>query len=528
MSLVRLARIALAAACLHVAAVRGGEAAGPSAPAQPPAQRQALISISEETTRVVRPLDDEGYVDYVAALNERCSRGVTPENNAVVPLRRAFGPGTVEPTVGERYYGLLGIPPGPEDGDYFVPWDDYLEDRGLDWTEKLGNEFYGSADGPWAPADRPTVAGWLKANEKPLDLVVEASRRPGWFEPLVSHDKDVTLLSAFLAVGLRVDKAGEALAARAMQRLGAADADAAVSDLLACHRLARLVGQGPRLFQDDTAAFALEYHAFRADTALAVSGELTARSAAAYLAELDRLPPLPHVVDNVDKAGRYMCLDGVASVARAVEQAQRESLESDFENLVFYLMPGLWDWNEILRMCNGWYDRLVVAGRKPALSERLDASAQWCAEVEQFCEEAGDKKQILLDLLCGKSPRSVMSKCTVAMILGPCMPTLSLGIKAEERASVCFQISRVALALAAYHAEHGKYPAALAALKPKHLDEIPRDRFADAELTYRRTDEGYVLYSVGPNGRDDGGRGRDDPQPEDAEYQDWDDIAVRK
>ena len=36
---------------------------------------------------------------------------------------------------------------------------------------------------------------------------------------------------------------------------------------------------------------------------------------------------------------------------------------------------------------------------------------------------------------------------------------------------------------------------------------MPQDAFADAPLRYHRQESGYLLYSVGRNGKDDGGRG---------------------
>ena len=65
----------------------------------------------------------------------------------------------------------------------------------------------------------------------------------------------------------------------------------------------------------------------------------------------------------------------------------------------------------------------------------------------------------------------------------------------------------VALALQAYQVEHGAYPATLAALVPAYLPAIPADPFARAgSLKYILGREQYVLYSVGPDGKDDGGR----------------------
>jgi hypothetical protein len=52
-------------------------------------------------------------------------------------------------------------------------------------------------------------------------------------------------------------------------------------------------------------------------------------------------------------------------------------------------------------------------------------------------------------------------------------------------------------------------------LVPEHLERLPDDPFSGKPLVYRLTDEGFRLYSVGPNGVDDGGKSCDDGDPED-------------
>lgn len=79
----------------------------------------------------------------------------------------------------------------------------------------------------------------------------------------------------------------------------------------------------------------------------------------------------------------------------------------------------------------------------------------------------------------------------------------------------------VGFALAAWHVEHGHYPEKLADLVPDYLAELPRDQFREATLNYRRTKQGYVLYSVGPNSNDE--KGRDSLRP----YGQNDDIALK-
>src|SRR5262245_58888361 len=43
------------------------------------------------TTRITAPLRDDGRIDYLTALEDFFSQGVTPENNAAPLLLRAFG-----------------------------------------------------------------------------------------------------------------------------------------------------------------------------------------------------------------------------------------------------------------------------------------------------------------------------------------------------------------------------------------------------------------------------------------------------
>lgn len=60
-------------------------------------------------------------------------------------------------------------------------------------------------------------------------------------------------------------------------------------------------------------------------------------------------------------------------------------------------------------------------------------------------------------------------------------------------------------ALELFRREHGDYPASLADLAPAHLPAEPVDPHMGGPLGYRREGEGYVLYAVGTDGKDDGG-----------------------
>ncbi len=66
--------------------------------------------------------------------------------------------------------------------------------------------------------------------------------------------------------------------------------------------------------------------------------------------------------------------------------------------------------------------------------------------------------------------------------------------------------ARVACALERYRLANGEYPGSLDALAPQFIEKIPHDVINAQPLHYRRMDDGqFLLYSVGWNGKDDGG-----------------------
>jgi len=74
------------------------------------------------------------------------------------------------------------------------------------------------------------------------------------------------------------------------------------------------------------------------------------------------------------------------------------------------------------------------------------------------------------------------------------------------RAQAFADMARVAIALERFRLVHGAYPATLDVLAPQFLAEIPHDVIDGEPLHYRLEANGqFTLYSVGWNGRDDGG-----------------------
>jgi len=86
------------------------------------------------------------------------------------------------------------------------------------------------------------------------------------------------------------------------------------------------------------------------------------------------------------------------------------------------------------------------------------------------------------------------------------MPALSSVRKVIQSEAGSRDGVMIGIALELYRRRHGDWPAALADLSPMFLPSVPVDRLTGKPLRYVLTEGGPVVYSLGVDGDDDGGR----------------------
>ena len=497
---------------------------------KPPAPKMPL---SKETTYVTGPLDAEGYVDYESALNAELSRGVTPQTNANVLLIQSFGPA---PEGGDglppAYFKWLGIPIPPRDGGpYIVSIGGFARDK-LALTNEQLEAVYDQQSRctrrPWTARDYPVVAEWLKAIERPLGLVVEATGRPRYFNPLVARTTDGKrglLFNALLPSVQRCREVANALTARAMLRLGEGRLDDAWADLIACHRLARLLSQGGTMIEG---LVAVAIHSIATNSTLAYlealeTAKLDSPQLARRLKELQALPGFKPLGDLIEFGERFFGLDSFQHIrsggldlleGHSADDATRKPTAEELKALDSI------DWEPGLKAINRWYDKLVAATRLPDRPARVKAFAELEKELMTREKEMTGVENLRRLLLNENETPKHVSRRLAEIMMGLLTPAISRVQGAYDRASQLESNLHLAFALAAYRVDTGKYPAKLADLAPKYLTAVPGDIFTGQPLVYKPTESGYLLYSVGQNGKDDGGTGYDDDPP-------GDDLVVR-
>ena len=94
----------------------------------------------------------------------------------------------------------------------------------------------------------------------------------------------------------------------------------------------------------------------------------------------------------------------------------------------------------------------------------------------------------------------------IHVLLHVMMPALSRVTTIDVRAAAQLRTAQAGLAIERYRLAAGKLPDTLAELIPAYLDAVTKDPFDGKELRYKQLDTGFVVYSIGEDGSDDGGK----------------------
>jgi len=143
-------------------------------------EKPVAVTISKETTYLVSPLRDDGYVDYIASLNQQTAAGVTPQNNALVPLMQVLGPRNVSKEIRAAYFERLE---STSARGRRVPgsFRDFVAGLGLDEQQRARveeEEYKQATEGPWSEPECPHIAQWIARNDPSLT---------GPWQPRVAH-----------------------------------------------------------------------------------------------------------------------------------------------------------------------------------------------------------------------------------------------------------------------------------------------------------------------------------------------------
>ena len=503
--------VAFAAACLL--ARTGSSVTSPTPETTHIEKHASNFTISKETTFFTKPKTDSGYIDYASAVNQHFSGNVTPKINANILFWKAIGPAPDGVIMDPEFFKLMGMaPPSPQE-PCFLPLKQYLTEQLRIKSDEpdyqqITEQQERTWIHPWTTPDYPHLSSWLEFNSDPLLQVTSGTQLDGYSSPMVIPARDTKsdeqlLLDVRLPGLQRTRQFARALATRAMLHTGEQRFQSAWENLIACHRLGRLVGQGPTLIEL-LVGQSISQIANWATLAFIELARPDKQQVTRYLSDLNSLPSPPDVVERIDITERCGFLDAVQMMARS---GSTRALGEASGNLLPVRSRTSVEWDTVMRNGNQWYDRITQAMRRETQAAIKTELAAIEADVKQLVQKNEGFLSRLSRLL---RPRKTITQTVSNQLVALFLPALTRVQVKDERTTQEHHNLRIAFALAGYHHTHHTYPDSLEKLTPRYLSSIPNDRFSDTSLKYVLKGDGYLLYSIGENQCDDNGNTEQD------------------
>ncbi len=490
---------------------------------EPAAPTGPVIRVSAETTHVTEPLDAEGYVDYIAALNALLGKGVTADENAAIPLLQ--GMGVVEKNV--EFTNLLrvalGLPewkPGDLDllslNELAVELSQAETDpaaRGAA-SQRVVAQNGPAMERPWVEADFPAMADLLKRNTAALQHITTGLKRPKYFRPYVRREPNDLVVAILLPDVQEMRDVARQLNMRVMLHLGHGRLAEAREDLLSMHRLGVHASRGGTIIEG-LVGIAIDSMATAAGNRWAEMALKQPREVTAYRTALAAIPVPGDFARQLGTAERFMGLDMCQALARGRTSAtailtdtgalgpnQANSLVR--ADRLFEAFVGLsLDWNTTMVTLNRQYDALVEAGKMTDPLAREQKLLALEAQLKAQRQETVSVRSVVNNVLGGSKFRGATLGNTLGQLL---LPAVVQVYEADNRIRMRRTTLLIGLASIEYFTANGAWPDSLEPLVAAKTIPAPIDVYTGSPLQWKVSDTGFRVYSIGKNRKDDGGR----------------------
>jgi len=355
---------------------------------------------------------------------------------------------------------------------------------------------------PWSELQIPPLARCLERNQQQLDLLVESANRPEWYSPSLSllHGKRWTVTSGGIPLLDDCRMAARMLSCRAMYHLGSHRYDKAWRDILAIHCFSRQLTQDA-FSSTQFVAIAVAGLAHGHTQTMLDHSDLPPDLARQIVSDLLELNTFNSLARRLKRSNRLFVLETILQLSVKGYGLSVFATGWDEGNwLLTALDFGSIDLNDVLRHLNNFYDATAPVVDHTTALQREDTLKRVKEKLALSTQQPG-----IVELQASFVSQSVRSTLAGKEIGRYIVQDLMQFLNIQDRVNTNLELTRLAAALAVYRAEEGTYPESLDALVPDILESLPVDYFQERPFLYRRTEEGYLLYSCGANGKDDGG-----------------------
>ncbi|MBN1795533.1 MAG: hypothetical protein JW804_02565 [Sedimentisphaerales bacterium] len=356
------------------------------------------------------------------------------------------------------------------------------------------DELFGKKYVDLTSEQREVIDKWLKKNNHLLELVAEGSKLPYYWPELNTGQKNSTELISILMPYLSSYREFAYMLThwRAEKKAQEGQFQQAFDDVLICYRMGRHFKNSMTLVEQ-LVGIAIEALATNEIAEILSRYEIESEILAGLQSDFEKLIADENYTTDF-KGERYFIYDEIQRSFTAsriggghlyLKRVNQYGtiLGTDFEQNKFKLLIKLLflhpNKQETLDAVDNFYDRMEqLASMSPAKkkAENIDINK----EFEQYC-----KGNMFLEILA---------------------PALGEMIRTGYRNEAQIQATPLIVAIHRYKQDFGNLPDNLDEVeKSGYIKHLPIDPFSDKPLVYKKTDDGFTLYSVGYNFKDDNG-----------------------
>lgn len=354
-------------------------------------------------------------------------------------------------------------------------WMGYVPLDTTDYPDKINSE------------DKEKLKKWLAKNQPQLDLIVEASGKPYYYYPVdLSSFKTELLSSSFSTSDYSFYELGDLLSWAAVYNLHEGDTDASIRYLQAILDLSEILRRQYGHFQ--------QYEVSSLVDDLDILSNFQNQNLSA-----DALKKVQQFLLNAEIDCTY---DDSVTRLCFYDYIQKTFTPGDHGHLspLVYIKQEVYafTWSDTPTALQCLYNsfkgerRKKTVDRMEAIFQRFDALK---GMTPSMLSEQGIDLESEINTLSGDN--EIVSEYASALLFkwrSPCQFACKLHALAAM------------MAIERYRRDHQNHPESLQALLTAgYLDRLPEDAFSGKPLIYRMQEKGFLLYSVGIDGEDDGG-----------------------
>ena len=344
------------------------------------------------------------------------------------------------------------------------------------------------------------IEKWLNDNNEIFELVIAGAKKPYHWQTYGGRGDTMEMMSIVMPKLSGFRRLAFALRSRAQLRAEQGRFKDAFDDMKSCYRLGQHI-RGDKTLIEQLVGIAIEALSVRTIRDIVGGHEIDSTVLADFQRDFEQIINDENfaisfkaeklcMYDEIqrcftsDRIGKgHLYLPRFRKISDSSGIYENEGGIGDFIVVVFYSTPYLFghpNKEETLKSVNALYDYFEQLSLKTAVQRHAESDA-----IDEKFKELVNGNFFLRTLT----------------------PAVRRVIEIGNRPPTEVGAALTIIAILRYNGDTGRYPQNLNQLVTAgYLKQLPIDSFADKPLSYRKTDDDFILYSVGPNFTDDGGQ----------------------